>query len=29
MDGTLECLHQRSEVRLIQRKYRCWSDFNN
>lgn len=28
-DGTLEWLQQRSEVRLIQREYRCWSDFNN
>lgn len=28
-DGTLEWLRQRSDVRLIQREYRCWSDFNN
>lgn len=28
-DGTLELLRQRRDVRLIEREYRCWSDFNN
>lgn len=28
-DGTLELLRRRSDVRVIEREYRCWSDFNN
>ncbi len=28
-DGTLELLRHRSDVRIIEREYRCWSDFNN
>lgn len=28
-DGTLQLLQQRDDVRVVQREYRCWSDFNN
>ena len=28
-DGTLELLRRRGDVRIIEREYRCWSDFNN
>ena len=28
-DGTLELLRRRGDVRIIERDYRCWSDFNN
>lgn len=28
-DGTLDLLRRRGDVRIIEREYRCWSDFNN